>query len=88
MYKPDFSKRFKQEYDRLCDRDKPKADKIDDLIADTLKHPTEGIGHPKRLRHFGENIWSRHVDKKNRLVYKIVGRVVWFDSCEGHYDDH
>jgi toxin YoeB len=88
MFKPKYSKRFTKEYRRFLKYDPPTAKKIDELMADTLKHPLEGLGHPERLRHRKENECSRHIDKKNRLVYKIIGNVVLFDSCWGHYDDH
>jgi toxin YoeB len=88
MFEPKYSERFLKEYERLCKRDKNTADKVDELMVDILKHPMEGLGHPERLKHLGGNVWSRHMDKKNRLVYKIIGNVVWFDSCKGHYKDH
>ncbi|MDR1255981.1 MAG: type II toxin-antitoxin system YoeB family toxin [Puniceicoccales bacterium] len=33
-------------------------------------------------------MWSRHIDKKNRLRYSISGDSVLFERCKGHYDDH
>jgi toxin YoeB len=88
MFKAEYSKRFIKEYERFYKNDKDGAEKIDKLRIDILEHPTCGLGHPERLRHLGENIWSRHIDKKNRLVYKIIGNVIWFERCRGHYDDH
>jgi toxin YoeB len=64
------------------------AEKIDELRKDTLEHPTEGLGKPERLRHLGGNVWSRHVDKKNRLRYSIEGNIIYFERCRGHYKDH
>jgi toxin YoeB len=88
MFTPKYSKKFIKEYERLYKRDKNTANKIDELMADALKHPMEGLGHPERLRHLGENVWSRHIDKKNRLVYQIIGNVILFIQCRGHYKDH
>jgi toxin YoeB len=88
MFTPRYSKRCIKEFERFRKYDKETTAKIKILMADTLIHPMEGLGHPERLRHLGGNKWSRHIDKKNRLVYKIIGHVVWFDSCYGHYKDH
>jgi toxin YoeB len=88
MYKPDFSKKFKQGYDRFLNSSLYTVEKIDELVADTLEHPTYGLGQPERLRHLGGNKWSRHIDKKNRLVYEIIGGVILFTQCRGHYNDH
>jgi toxin YoeB len=88
MFKAEYSKRFIKEYERFYKYDKPTADKIDELKTDILEHPMEGLGHPERLRHRKGNEWSRHIDKKNRLVYEIIGNVIWFEQCYGHYNDH
>jgi toxin YoeB len=88
MFKAEYSKRFDREYGRFYKYDKPTADKIDELKSDILEHPTYGLGRPERLRHRKGNWWSRRIDQKNRLVYEIVGNVIWFEQCEGHYGDH
>jgi toxin YoeB len=88
MFEHETTKRFDREYERFYKYDKHTADKIDELMADTLEHPMEGLGHPERLRHLGGNVWSRHIDKKNRLRYSIEGNIVYFERCRGHYDDH
>ncbi|MDR1891013.1 MAG: Txe/YoeB family addiction module toxin [Puniceicoccales bacterium] len=87
-YEADYSPKFKKEYKIFQDFNSDKAAKIKILIADTLEHPMEGLGKPERLRHLGGNVWSRHVDKKNRLVYKIIEEVIRFECCRGHYKDH
>ncbi|MDR1890633.1 MAG: Txe/YoeB family addiction module toxin [Puniceicoccales bacterium] len=88
MYQPDFSKKFKQDYDKFSKSSLYTAEKIDELIADTLEHPADGLGKPEHLRHRKSTTWSRHIDKKNRLVYTLREDVVYFESCKGHYDDH
>lgn len=52
--------------------------------------PREGIGHPERLKHFKDKeVWSRKIDKKNRIVYLIKDDelIVLVISMLGHYDD-
>jgi Txe/YoeB family toxin of Txe-Axe toxin-antitoxin module len=87
-FQPKLTPRFKKELDWFLDYDSAKAERIKILMADTVEHPTEGLGHSERLRHREGNWRSRHIDKKNRLVYQIIGNVVWFEQCYGHYDDH
>jgi toxin YoeB len=87
MFKYETTKRFDWEYERFLKRNKKTALKVRYLVADVLNHPREGLGRPERLRHFGGEVWSRHVDGKNRLVYEILGDVIRFDRCGGHYDD-
>ncbi|MDR1528776.1 MAG: Txe/YoeB family addiction module toxin [Puniceicoccales bacterium] len=71
-----FSSRFKKEFKWFLGYDRFMAAKVKTLIADTLAHPTYGLGHPERLRHRKGNEWSRRIDKKHRLVYEIIGNVI------------
>jgi toxin YoeB len=88
MFKHETTRQFDREYEKFYRYNKHTAEKIDELMADTLEHPTYGLGHPERLRHRSGNWWSRHINKKNRLVYRIIGNVIRFECCQGHYDDH
>jgi toxin YoeB len=87
-FRREFAPRFKKEYNRFLDYDHETAAKIKVLIADVLEHPAEGPGKPERLRHRKSVTWSRHIDKKNRLVYTLREDLIYFESCKGHYDDH
>jgi toxin YoeB len=88
MFEAEYSKRFTKEYERFFKYDKETAAKIKILKDDTLAHPTYGLGQPERLRHRKGNWWSRRIDHKNRLVYRIIGNTIRFEQCRGHYDDH
>jgi toxin YoeB len=88
MFTPKYTKRFRKEFERFRKYDKEITAKIKVLIADALEHPIEGLGRPERLWHGKGNWCSRRIDQKNRLVYKIVGNVIWFEQCEGHYGHH
>jgi toxin YoeB len=80
-----FSKKFRRAFDHFKNKDSKKAQKISQLIDSILEHPQTGIG---KVEHLEDNIWSRRIDKKNRLVYVISGDTIFFKSCQGHYDDH
>ena len=63
----------------------------EESIKELLKlreHPYTGTGHPHQLCYLN-GIWSRKLDKKNRLLYTINDAtvVVFIVSAMGHYDD-
>lgn len=63
--------------------------KILRLVQELHEHPRSGTGHPEALKGYGGNVYSREVNKKDRLVYEIHEEVVnvFIISAEGHYDD-
>ena len=69
-------------------KDDPRASKkILALIADIQKHGLlQGTGQPERLKH-RENVYSRRINQKDRLVYKHDGKKLFIVSCRGHYED-
>lgn len=60
--------------------------KIANLIADIAAHPKTGIGKPEELKHELSGLWSRHIDRKNRIVYQIFETKVHILSLKGHYE--
>ena len=34
-----------------------------------------------------ESAYSRRIDEKNRLVYRIVDGFTWIIACKGHYEE-
>lgn len=46
----------------------------------------EGIGKPEPLKYDLSGWYSRRIDEKNRLVYKIVGDSLKIAQCKNHYD--
>jgi toxin YoeB len=77
-----------KDYIYLQAQDKKALAKVNKLIADIIRNGNTGIGHPEPLRHDLSGKWSRTIDDKNRLTYKIHdgGRVEIF-NCRGHYDE-
>jgi toxin YoeB len=63
--------------------------KTEALIAEIRAHPRTGTGKPESLRYYSEEIWSRRIDGRHRLIYQIVENepVVIILSAYGHYDD-
>lgn len=68
-------------------QDKKTLRKINDLIKDIERNGVEhGIGKPERLRY--RNLWSRRIDRFNRLVYDVdeQGNLL-IVACKGHYEE-
>ncbi|MDR3211265.1 MAG: Txe/YoeB family addiction module toxin [Planctomycetota bacterium] len=69
-------------------RDKKTVKKINKLIEDIVQNGYDGIGKPEALRGELSGWWSRHIDEKNRLLYRILGREsIEILECKGHYGD-
>ena len=65
-------------------QDKRTLKRINQLIQDIQRNQFSGIGKPEPLKRY-EGYWSRRIDDKNRLVYKIVNENVVIAACKGHY---
>lgn len=63
--------------------------KIADLFEELRQHPTIGTGHVEQLRGNLSGLWSREINKGDRLIYcieddKVIVTVI---SLKGHYSD-
>lgn len=67
-------------------QDKKTLKKINALLNDTMRNPFEGIGKPEPLKHYS-GYWSRRIDEKNRVIYKVEGDSLIIAAVKGHYDD-
>jgi len=68
-------------------QDKKILRKINQLIIDIERNGYSGIGKPEPLRGDLAGWWSRHIDDKNRIVYRLKDSYVEISQCKGHYDD-
>jgi toxin YoeB len=57
------------------------------LIEELKEHPTSGTGKPEPLKHNLSGYWSRRIDQKNLMVYRIEEEkvTVVVISAAGHY---
>lgn len=76
-----------QEYTDWQEQDKKTLRKINRLIRDIQRNPFDGMGHPEPLSGNLSGWWSRHIDEKNRIVYKVAEGNTTILSCKDHYDD-
>ena len=65
--------------------EKKTYDRVVELIKDTLREPFSGIGKPEALKYELKGLWSRRIDEKNRLVYKVTDEELIIVSCKFHY---
>ena len=68
-------------------QDKKTIKCINQLIQDIDRNNNEGTGKPEALKGNLSGWWSRRIDDKNRLVYRIQGNIIEISQCRGHYDD-
>ena len=74
-----------KQYEELQEKDKRLIKKINILIKDIKRNGNEGIGKPEPLQHELSGYWSRRIDDKNRLVYKISDTQITIVACANHY---
>ena len=66
--------------------DRKTLKRINLLIKDVERHPFDGVGKPEPLKGEFGGFWSRRIDEKNRLIYRIVPNGLEILSCKGHYE--
>lgn len=66
-------------------QDRKTLRRINQLIADVLRDPFEGIGKPEPLKHVLSGAWSRRIDQANRLVYYVSEEQIVILQARDHY---
>ena len=67
-------------------QDKKTLKRINQLIKDIDRNGFQGLGKSDPLKGDLSGFWSRRIDNKNRLVFRIKEDVLEIVSCKGHYD--
>ena len=68
-------------------QDRKTLKKLNKLIEDINRNGNTGIGHPEPLKDNLSGFWSREIDEKNRLIYKIEDDCIKIYQCKNHYGD-
>lgn len=68
-------------------QDKKTLKKINALIKDIMRDYYQGTGKPEPLKGNLSGWWSRRIDDKNRIVYRIDGELLLIAECRNHYSD-
>ena len=83
-----FSPNALNQFFHLAEREKKIFKALKKLIEDTQRNGTSGLGHPEPLKANLSGWWSKKLDEKNRMVFRVVENTVEIISCYTHYNDH
>lgn len=61
--------------------------KINQLLNDISRNGNVGIGKPEALVGDLSGYWSRRINDKDRLIYKIDEQNIYIISCRFRYND-
>lgn len=84
-----WSDRAWEEYIWWQEQDRKTLRKINKLITDIERNgEAEGIGKPEPLKENLSGYWSRHINEKDRLIYRInEDGELEIAQCRAHYGD-
>jgi toxin YoeB len=69
-------------------QDKKTLVKLNKLIRDIERNGNDGIGKPEPLSGELSGWYSRHIDEKNRLIYRLKQNgTIEILQCRDHYQD-
>ena len=57
------------------------------ILKDIDRNGYQGIGKPEALTGNLTGFWSRRIDNKNRIVYRIINKQIEIAQCGSHYRD-
>ncbi|MGX9419086.1 Txe/YoeB family addiction module toxin [Vibrio sp. WJH972] len=80
-----FSTKSWEQYLYWQTTDKKILKRINLLIKDIQRSPTEGIGKPEPLKHGLSGYWSRRINDEHRIVYKSQDDVILIAQLRYHY---
>ncbi len=83
--KIDFTERGWSDYLYWQAQNKRILKRINQLIQDISRNGNEGIGKPEALKGELSGLWSRRIDNKNRLVYRLQEDQIEILQCRLHY---
>lgn len=83
-----FAEKALDEYMEWQFEDKKTLKRINQLLQDIQRNGlSQGIGKPELLKGYSKDVYSRHIDEFNRLIYTSENGNVEIFSCKGHYQD-
>ena len=76
-----------EDFEHWTKQDKKTLKRILQLLRDIDRSEYSGIGKPEPLVGDFSGYWSRRIDDKNRLVYKVEQQMIKIVQCGSHYRD-
>ncbi len=89
-YRIILTEQFRKDLDTIKrSGDKVSVKRVARFLVELAEHPETGTGKPEPLRYKLSGLWSRRVNKFDRLIYRIVDDklIVEVISSVGHYGD-
>lgn len=80
-----FTDRGWEDYQYWLATDRAILKRVNLLITDARRMPTEGIGKPELLKHLSGSPWSRRITQEHRLVYSFDDEQLTIWQCRYHY---
>ena len=89
IYCVEYTKEVDREIAELKKSDTFSYNQLVKLIKELHEHPRFGTGKPELLKQDYAGCYSRRINKKNRLIYRIYDDkvLVLVLSTKGHYGD-
>ena len=86
MKNVNFTEKSYDDFINWSQTDKKIFRRIDQLIKSISRTPYKGIGKPEPLKHQLAGFWSRKINDKHRLVYRIsANNEIEIAKCKNHY---
>ncbi|MDR3333376.1 MAG: Txe/YoeB family addiction module toxin [Treponema sp.] len=77
-----------EDYQYWQTQDRKTLKRINVLIDDIERNGNVGIGKPEALCNELSGFYSRRIDEKNRLIYRILDDgTIELHTCRSHYGD-
>jgi toxin YoeB len=76
-----------EDYIWFQDTDKKLLKRINVLIKEIQRTPSDGIGKPEPLKANLSGYWSRRISTEHRLIYKVLEGSIVIVGCRFHYRD-
>lgn len=67
--------------------DRKTLKKINTLLDDISRNKNQGLGKPEALTGNLADFWSRRINDRDRLIYRIDEKNIYILACRYHYSD-
>ena len=75
------------DYNSRQQEDKKTVKKINELLKDIDRNKYSGLGKPEPLSGDLSGFWSRRINDRDRLIYKVENNEIKVISCRYHYSE-
>jgi len=87
MLEIQFSKSADKDFEFWCHSDRRTTQKIISLLEEMAQTPFVGKGKPEALKHEYSGYWSRRLNSKDRIIYRVDEQagILYIVSMRKHY---